>query len=111
MARVLSGVVERFNTDQLTEGAFAARYGGEEFAVLVPLASREVYERVALAVLEEIRGLSIPHERNAHWGVVTTSVGGAFIDAANEELLHVFRTADERLYAAKQAGRNRAVLA
>jgi GGDEF domain-containing protein len=43
--------------------------------------------------------------------VVTTSVGGAFIDAANDELMHVFRTADERLYAAKEAGRNRAVLA
>ena len=37
--------------------------------------------------------------------------GGAFIDAADDELMHVFRTADERLYAAKEAGRNRAVLA
>lgn len=111
VAQALSGVVERFNAERLTEGAFAARYGGEEFAVLMPVASRPVYERIAEAVIAEVRGLAIPHERNADWGVVTTSVGGAFIDAADDELLHVFRTADERLYAAKEAGRNRAVLA
>ena len=44
-------------------------------------------------------------------GLLIGSVGGAFIDAADDELMHVFRTADERLYAAKEAGRNRAVLA
>ena len=111
VAHALSGVVERFNAERLTEGAFAARYGGEEFAVLMPAASKPVYERIAETVIAEVRGLAIPHERNADWGVVTTSAGGAFIDAANDELMHVFRTADERLYAAKEAGRNRAVLA
>ena len=111
VAHALSGVVERFNAERLTEGAFAARYGGEEFAVLMPVVSKPVYERIAETVIAEVRGLAIPHERNADWGVVTTSVGGAFIDAANDELMHVFRTADERLYAAKEAGRNRAVLA
>ncbi|MBC7206241.1 MAG: diguanylate cyclase [Methyloversatilis sp.] len=111
VAQALSGVVERFNAERLTEGAFAARYGGEEFAVLMPVASKPVYERIAETVIAEVRGLAIPHERNADWGVVTTSVGGAFIDAANDELMHVFRTADERLYAAKAGGRNCAVLA
>lgn len=111
VACALGEVVARFNDERLTDGAFAARYGGEEFAVLVPQAGREVFERVAHAALEKIRGLDIPHERNAHWGVVTTSIGGAFMEAANDEVMHVFRTADERLYAAKQAGRNRVVIA
>lgn len=111
VAQALAGVVDRFNAERLTEGAFAARYGGEEFAVLMPVVSRPVYEQIAETLIAEVRGLAIPHERNADWGVVTTSVGGAFIDAANDELMHVFHTADERLYAAKEAGRNRAVLA
>jgi len=110
VAQTLAGVVERCNSERLTEGAFAARYGGEEFAVLMPHASAHAYERVAHGVIEAVRGLGIRHERNADWGVVTTSVGGAFVPAANDELMHVFRAADERLYAAKAAGRNRAVL-
>ena len=59
------------------------RIGGEEFAVLMPVASKPVYERIAETVIAEVRGLASPHERNADWGVVTTSVGGAFIDAAD----------------------------
>ncbi len=111
VARALCTVVERFNAERLTEGAFVARYGGEEFALLMPLVERQVYERVAEAVLVEVRRLEIPHRCNADWGVVTTSVGGAFVDAARDELVQMFRTADERLYAAKGAGRNCAVLA
>ena len=95
--------------DRIADGA-AARIGGEEFAVLMPVASKPVYERIAETVIAEVRGLAIPHERNADWGVVTTSVGGAFIDAADDELMHVFRTADERLYAAKEAGRNQVAI-
>ena len=110
VAQTLASVVDRCNSERLTDGAFAARYGGEEFAVLMPQASAQAYERVAHGVIEAVRSLGIRHERNADWGVVTISVGGAFVPAANDELMHVFRAADERLYAAKAAGRNRAVL-
>jgi PleD family two-component response regulator len=51
--------------------------------------------------------LGIPHEKN-DWGVTTISVGGAWLQAANGELKHAFRRADENLYRAKELGRNRA---
>jgi PleD family two-component response regulator len=37
-------------------------------------------------------------------------VGGKWQHAANGELKHVFREADENLYRAKEQGRNRAVV-
>ncbi|WP_018410352.1 diguanylate cyclase [Methyloversatilis thermotolerans] len=110
VARTLADVVERFNQEKRTRGALAARYGGEEFAVLMPDASLETYRTLADEVISGVRALAIPHSCNDDWGVVTTSIGGAFVPSADAEVLHLFRTADERLYAAKQAGRNRAVL-
>jgi PleD family two-component response regulator len=50
------------------------------------------------------------HEKNADWGVVTASVGGAYLDQAQGRLAVLFRAADSQLYRAKENGRNRAEL-
>lgn len=83
-----------------------ARFGGEEFVVVAPYTGAEeamqLAERVRLAV------------ENAHFEAtggarVTASFGVASADAASlDELL---QSADQALYAAKQAGRNRVVMA
>ena len=86
-----------------------ARYGGEEFAVTLPFTSKAAYEEVSSNIVSAVRALAIPHEKN-EWGVTTISVGGAYLDAANGDLSHVFRQADERLYRAKAQGRNQAVV-
>jgi diguanylate cyclase (GGDEF)-like protein len=78
---------------------FAARYGGEEFAVIVP----QIDTPALAAIAERIRaGVEATTP-------VTVSIGAALYpdDAANVDAL--FATADERLYAAKRAGRNRVV--
>lgn len=110
VASAVREVVESFSSDGIARDAFAARYGGEEFAVVIPVASPQAYGDMANAVLDAVRRTCIPHERNADWGIVTTSVGGAFVDAASDDIVQMFRTADARLYRAKESGRNRAVL-
>lgn len=85
---------------------FAARYGGEEFAVIVPQVDAPALAAIAERVRANVERLPAPNDG----APVTVSIGGALfpLDGADRETL--FRTADERLYAAKAAGRNRVVL-
>ncbi len=109
VAAAMDRVVGQSNAQEQTTGAFAARYGGEEFAVIVPNASEQSLATLAQSVVHEVRELAIAHETNGAWGKVTISVGGAFMEKASAALVALFRQADERLYQAKQKGRNRAV--
>jgi diguanylate cyclase (GGDEF)-like protein len=108
VARAVESVTHTTNIQGLTSNAFAARYGGEEFAVTIPGATRAACERLSQEIVRAVHGLSIPHEKNNDWGVTTISVGGIWLEAANGEVKHVFRQADEKLYLAKERGRNRA---
>jgi diguanylate cyclase (GGDEF)-like protein len=110
VARAVDSVADATNIQGLTLNAFAARYGGEEFAVTIPGATRQAYEHVSQAIVQAVHGLSIPHAKNSDWGVTTISVGGTWLEAASGEVKHVFRQADEKLYIAKERGRNRAEL-
>jgi diguanylate cyclase (GGDEF)-like protein len=84
---------------------FPARYGGEEFAVIVPQVDAASLAAIAERVRANIEKLAAPKDGAS----VTVSIGAALYpqDGADRETL--FRTADERLYAAKAAGRNRVV--
>lgn len=85
---------------------FAGRFGGEEFLVLLPDTPLDQ----ALGVAEKIRG-AVQNQHLAGVGQVTISVGVALLDVANpnqDEDVAVQR-ADEHLYRAKAAGRNRVV--
>jgi len=84
-----------------------ARYGGDEFALLLPETSAErglhFAERLA-AVLRTVP----PYEAGAP--SLTLSIGVAE-NARGEDADQLLKRADEALYQAKDAGRNRAVLA
>ncbi len=108
IAGAIAATVETSNAEGVTGDAFAARYGGEEFCVVLPQASAPAYEFVAAALVDAVRRLGIDHPDNAEWGVATVSVGGARAVVADGDLAPLFLTADERLYAAKHDGRNRA---
>jgi diguanylate cyclase (GGDEF)-like protein len=90
---------------------FAARYGGEEFAVAAPGVPHDELAALARRLGDAVRGLAIPHEDNAQWGIVTLSVGGAHRPVAGGTLAELFAEADACLYRAKQKGRNRIELA
>lgn len=110
VAGSIDAVINAANVEGLSQDAFAACYGGEEFAVIIPGTSKEAYERVAASIVNAVRQLAIPHIKNADWGFVTISLGGIRLDIANSEIAVMFRTADKRLYQAKENGRNCAVI-
>ncbi len=108
VASCIDRCVQQSNDDCTALGAFAARYGGEEFAVIIPGTAPGVHAGLAACLVEAVSALRIPHEKNGDFGVVTISIGGACIDPAIGHVKELFRQADELLYAAKGAGRNRA---
>ncbi len=92
--------------DDLRPDALLARYGGEEFTVLLPVRAGNE----ALVVAERLRDLIQTHPCNTKVGqiVITVSVGVAHHQPGGT-LEDALQRADERLYIAKQTGRNRVV--
>jgi diguanylate cyclase (GGDEF)-like protein len=93
--------------DNSRENEVVGRYGGEEFLVVMPATPKDV----ALRVAERIRSLieSSPFEHGASQpnGHVTISGGVATWPGDGEDVDSLLRSADEALYQAKRAGRNR----
>ena len=91
------------------DGDIAARYGGEEFVVIVPNATLDVLKKVAERIRQCIEAVSIEHAGESL--SVTVSVGGACLRRirTQEDGAALLSLADESLYQAKQAGRNRSI--
>lgn len=88
-----------------------ARYGGEEIVALLNGADAASVGIPVGRMIDRVSSLGIPHRHSAH-GRVTVSIGTAVFDPASDESAEqLFRRADEALYRAKAAGRNRAVAA
>jgi diguanylate cyclase (GGDEF)-like protein len=85
-----------------------ARYGGEEFVVLLRNPSREVAVEIGERVRSAVAALDL-----AAFGVpgVTVSVGVAVQRSADQPVGDVVEMADQALYRAKRAGRDRVVAA
>ncbi|HEB64199.1 MAG TPA: diguanylate cyclase [Chloroflexi bacterium] len=82
-----------------------ARYGGEEFIVLLPDTDADGAMRVAHRLHEAVGAQ--PLQANGHEILVTVSVGGAMMTEKMTELDILIARADQALYQAKKAGRNR----
>jgi diguanylate cyclase (GGDEF)-like protein len=86
----------------------AARYGGEEFAILLPETDEAGAVEVAERVRQELATLAIPHAASHVGDSLTLSLGIASISpAAHQQARELVQRADEALYAAKAAGRDR----
>jgi diguanylate cyclase (GGDEF)-like protein len=80
------------------------RYGGEEFLVLLPEQSADRALLAAERLRATVEALALPHPGG---GVVTVSAGVSGLEEAGCSPEALFAAADQALYAAKAAGRNR----
>lgn len=87
-------------------GDVAARFGGEEFVLLLPGTSYEGALSVAEDVRKAIVALKIGNPGHGD-GIVTASVGVASTARAAGDAAAFVEAADQALYRAKRAGRNR----
>ncbi|WP_020407921.1 GGDEF domain-containing response regulator [Hahella ganghwensis] len=82
-----------------------ARYGGEEFACVLPDTSEEGAIFLAENILKNIRELCITHELS-QFGHVTLSIGVAISLSDEMNVDELLALADQKLYQAKEQGRN-----
>jgi len=85
----------------------AARMGGEEFALTLYNCPQDVLEQRCELLRRDIELLNIEHARSPVAPCVTVSIGAiCLLPEQPEEVRDLLRKADERLYRAKQNGRN-----
>lgn len=101
-------VAKALNSAATRARDFLARFGGEEFVLILP----ETDEASALKVAERCRGLifkqQIPHPQSLVSPILTISIGlGTIAPTHHDVPLDFIEQVDQRLYQAKQQGRNR----
>jgi diguanylate cyclase (GGDEF)-like protein len=100
VARVLDECVRR-------PSDLVARYGGEEFAVIMPATDIDGAAVVAQLIIERLQQANIAHP-SSPVARVSLSIGIAAARASRLDPAHgLIESADQALYQAKTAGRNR----
>jgi diguanylate cyclase (GGDEF)-like protein len=90
-----------------------ARYGGEEFSVCMVHASAKEAAIVCDRLRERVAAhqFALPSDRAETQLTVTVSIGIAELSHSAESWMSLIQRADRALYAAKERGRNRVVVA
>jgi len=105
--RVIMEAVKVFQT-HLRSTDFIARYGGDEFTIMLPSTTLQESCDIAWRICGDVHALTLLIDAGGgpidH---ITTSQGIAEYPACAEELKGLRTAADEALYAAKEAGKNR----
>jgi len=103
--------VGRLLRENIRKIDLAARYGGEEFCLVLADTSKSAASLVAEKMRRLVEGSSldgVPHHTNN--GRVTISLGVATFPTDASTSNELVKLADQRLYDAKQLGRNQVVL-
>jgi two-component system cell cycle response regulator len=82
-----------------------ARYGGEEFGIILPEIDRKGAKQFAEKVRQMVAQQQFTFDRNSI--PVTVSLGVAVLTSEHRAAADLVHAADEKLYEAKNAGRNR----
>ena len=105
--RLVAGVIREITR----QGDVAARYGGDEFAVIVSGTPLKALKNVAERIRLQIESRRFVTEQGHI--PITVSIGGAHSDLIEDHLASgtLLKVADQYLYDAKRAGRNRCLFA
>ncbi len=85
------------------------RYGGEEFVTIMPDTDLEAASRIAERIRRYISGSPFRVSQGSELLTVTISIGVAVMMGADDTPEALLKRADEALYEAKAAGRNRVI--
>ncbi len=106
LLRALAGLMQ----GRLRAGDIACRYGGEEFVLILPEAGVEASAARAEDVRQRVKTLDVK-SGETKLGPITISAGVAVFPADAPSRDELLRVADACLYQAKEAGRDRVVVA
>ena len=85
------------------------RYGGEEFTVICSQTSEEGIAIVAEKIRAAVEQYEFPFQNNQPEGNLTISVGAVYCATSNAKKDDLIKRADNNLYLAKSAGKNKVV--
>jgi diguanylate cyclase (GGDEF)-like protein len=106
--RCLQAVAKSLETTVHRSGDLVARYGGEEFAVILPHTDMQGAITIAAKICSVVRKLAIPHSCSPVSSAVTISAGvTSLIPQPSSDYQQMILLADQALYQAKTAGRDR----
>ncbi|HDP98466.1 MAG TPA: diguanylate cyclase [bacterium] len=88
----------------------AARYGGEEFVLILIESDKNAASIVARKIKDLVENFKFKAEETQPNGKITVSMGVSTYPDDAQSFGQLVELADERLYKAKNAGRNRVVL-
>jgi diguanylate cyclase (GGDEF)-like protein len=104
--RKVAGVIK----DTVRHTDILARYGGEEFASILIKTSLDEAFQIAQRVREAVEDFEIDYQDTQPMGRLTVSVGVSTLCSQVSSLKGLVKTADDALYEAKKAGRNRVAI-
>jgi diguanylate cyclase (GGDEF)-like protein len=99
--------VARLIQQRIRRDEVLARYGGEEFAVILPETTKEGARSLAEGLRERIDQSRFTFQGETIR--VTISIGVAVLNDSDRTSMDLIKRADEKLYEAKRAGRNRVI--
>ncbi|NOY12767.1 MAG: diguanylate cyclase [Deltaproteobacteria bacterium] len=106
----LRQVAQALATTAMRPPDLVARYGGEEFVLLLPEVDLSGAMHVAKRALNAIAQKNIAHEKSDVSSLVSLSIGAATLVPSQQATpATLIAMADDALYQAKEAGRNRVV--
>lgn len=97
--------------DKLRDTDTIGRYGGEEFIALLPETNKEESVAIAERIRSEIENYKFPRAETQPGGGITLSIGVSSYPEDGDSPERIIQSADDALYAAKNTGRNRVVVA
>ncbi|WP_170932758.1 diguanylate cyclase [Desulfosporosinus sp. FKB] len=101
VAKVLESILKRSSD-------FMGRFGGEEFAAILSNTSYDDALKIADRMRRRIEKMKIVHEQSAIVSYITISLGLATtMPSYGEDHMNLVKAADQKLYQAKDQGRNR----